>query len=216
MSANAVSGHAQSNIDGLAGDRYALGESEIVGLAINSPLLTLTADTITSSANISGDYGSIDPMGSSNLANASLSVAGQTIDLDANAAANTAILPGLLNPLGLSLVLNEQTMSDDGSGNASMITNALHLSFNDALLGLGVLNGDIVIGHSQASLSAIANPGNGGGDNGGNGGTPEVPAPGANWLFLIGGLALIMVGMKKQQHRFDASAPMTQGQLIAS
>lgn len=215
LSANAVSGHAQSNIDGLSGDRYTLGESEIVGLAINSPLLTLTADTITSSANISGDYGSIDPVGSSNLANASLSIAGQRIDLDANAAANTAILPGLLNPLGLSLVLNEQTMSDDGNGNASMITNALHLSFNDALLGLGVLNGDIVIGHSQASLSAVTAPGNGGDDED-NGGTPAVPAPGANWLFLVGGLALILIGMKKQKHHYNDNTAVTAERLITS
>jgi hypothetical protein len=36
---------------------------------------------------------------------------------------------------------------------------AIHISFADAVLGLGVVNGDIVIAQSFAELSAIPEPG---------------------------------------------------------
>ena len=93
---------------------------------------------------------------------------------------------GLLGLTGVSLILNEQILTGDGISNAGMAVNAIHLEFNDFTSGLGILNGDIIIGHSEAQVQALP---------------AQVPEPGT--LALT---ALALAAMLRFRHRGSTSA----------
>lgn len=96
--------------------------------------------------------------------------------IDGNAFANAAPNTELINLLGLRVVLNEQFPSGNGVTTAGIATNALHVSFLNFLLGTSLLNGDIVVAHSQAQISGVA--------------AAAVPEP-AVWLQMIGGFGIV-------------------------
>lgn len=132
--------------------------SEVNGLGVSIALanaLSLTADTVTSSATAACPAGTLTPSGSSVLTNPHLTVLGLVnVNLDANPLPNTAVLPLVLNPLGVSIVLNEQVVTGD-----TVTVNAIHISVNGGIIGLlGVLNADIVVAHSQATMADCALP----------------------------------------------------------
>ena len=79
-----------------------------------------------------------------------------TIDglLYANPVANTV----LLNLLGLRVVLNEQIASGDNVTSAGIMVNAIDVSFTNFLLGTNRLNGNIIVGHSQAAITGFLPP----------------------------------------------------------
>src|SRR6266536_5594892 len=59
----------------------------------------------------------------------------------------------LLDVAGVRVVLNEQTIGGDGATSRSATVNAIHVFYTNAPVpGLGVLNGDKVIAHSQAQI----------------------------------------------------------------
>ena len=64
----------------------------------------------------------------------------------------------LWNAGGILVVLNEQLLSGDGTSGLALAVNALRIEFTNAVLGLGLLNGQIVIAHSEASLAAVPEP----------------------------------------------------------
>jgi len=159
INATVIEGSASSDVDGFAGIRTTDSMGRVDGLGASvllSSVLGLDASMIQSNASITGDYGSLNMYGSSNLADVTLSILGATLDVDANAAANTV----LFDSLGIRVVLNEQIFGGDGIETAQLEVNAIHISFNDVAAGLGLLNGDIRIGHSFASMTAtIPSPG---------------------------------------------------------
>ncbi|MBO9580468.1 MAG: PEP-CTERM sorting domain-containing protein [Sphingobium sp.] len=64
-----------------------------------------------------------------------------------------------------------------------MQTNAIHLSLMDYLFDGKLLNGDVILGHSEASIKGYS---------------PAVPEP-ATWAMLIGGFALVGSCMRRSQ-----------------
>jgi uncharacterized repeat protein (TIGR01451 family) len=127
-----------------------------LGIVGNLQLLTLSASQISSSAQIAGTCGTaLTTTGSSQLTGAKLGGALASGTVNATPAANTE----LLNILGIRIVLNEQTVAGDGVTTSSLTVNAVHVYIANALLtGLGVLSGDVVIAHSQASLDCNGLP----------------------------------------------------------
>ncbi len=127
-----------------------------LGIVGNLQLLTLSAGQISSSAQIAGTCGTaLTTTGSSQLTGAKLGGALASGAVNATPAANTE----LLNILGIRVVLNEQTVAGDGVTTSSLTVNAVHVYIANALLtGLGVLSGDVVIAHSQASLDCNGLP----------------------------------------------------------
>ena len=167
VSADLVEGSAESNIDGGAGTRFvrASGGIEngdisvstlpVLGSGVN--VLNLTG-TLSSSAEISGDFGALTASGTSTIEELTLQIGAVTVDLSAyvnvSVPPNTSVNLSALGIAGLSLVLNEQVIAGDSS---SIQVNALHLVVDSSILGLGV-DANIVLGHSEASLTAVPEP----------------------------------------------------------
>ena len=100
--------------------------------------------------------------------------------LFANAAPNTV----LFNALGLSIILNEQIMFGDGITSSGITTNAINVGFNNFLSGTGLVNGNIIIGSTTASVMA--------------GTTAAVPEPGT-WATMLIGFGAMGVAMRRRR-----------------
>ena len=152
---------ASSDIDGLAGSKFAFGDSLVDDLNITvvpgtvvPSLITLTADTIGSDSTVSGDFGSMSAMGNMVLEDLAISVSGDPLTISANPDPNTV----LLDLAGIRIVLNEQ-VSSVNNGDASIETNAIHITLDDIVTSGGLLSGDIIIAHSEASMvGAVPEP----------------------------------------------------------
>jgi hypothetical protein len=152
LEANAI-----SNIDGGSGSRFSLSDSLVDDLdvtvvpgTITPDLLSVTADTVGSQSGVTGDYGSMAPLGSMILENLSISVSGNALTIPIAPAPNTV----LFDSLGIRIVLNEQfTVSN--LGNASQITNAIHIELDDVVTGGGLLSGNIIVAHSDAAMVGV-------------------------------------------------------------
>jgi hypothetical protein len=109
-------------------------------------LLTLQADAIESTAHVAGCGSALD--GSTHLVNVRLrGPLGLSINVPANPAPNTVIL----DVAGVRVVLNEQIAESSSGGLHSLTVNAVHVSVN-ALLGIGLLSGDVVLSQSQVQV----------------------------------------------------------------
>ncbi len=136
--------------------------------------ISLEATAVESNAAVSGDFNALSDTGSTTIAGvggvggtqAVLSVLGVEFVLDASAPANTPIIinssvSGLASLQGsISVILNEQLYSGDSLSSRSIDVNAIHVTFSDVgvnlgALGIGLLNGDVIISHSEAQMSAL-------------------------------------------------------------
>lgn len=200
LSTGVLNASAASNVDGGAGARessasgsvndlnFQIGTLDLLGL-ISSSVVDLTAGTIASNASVSGTPGSFVASGSTMLEGASLGVAdvsilglglGVSADLMASPSANLVIV----NALGLTVTLNRQLVNGVAGGSCAandchISVDAIALEFSDFLLGGGLLNGELTLGHSEASLSAV-------------------PVPAAVWLFGSGLVGLIGVARRRK------------------
>jgi len=143
-------------------------------------VLGISADTLLSTTSVSAENG-LSAIGSTTIEGLDLTglgLGGLLFDgsLFVNPDPNTV----LLDLLGLKIVLNEQIWSGDGVTDIGLATNALRVTFDDFLLGGNLVSGDIVLGHSQASISGyeITPP------------TSPVPEP-ASWALMIAGFGLV-------------------------
>lgn len=149
-------------------------------LALNG-LLSLGANAITSTTTVgiggvdnTGFYGT----GASTLAG--LTVTGSLLSsaIDGSAYANAAANTVLLSLAGLKVILNEQIKSQDITG-VAMQTNAVHIALSDYALDGSLLNGDIILGHSQAQIGGVPEP--------------------ASWAFMIVGLGAVGASLRRRE-----------------
>ena len=178
---NSLGASASATIDDLGVNFTPLN---LLGLDLVS--LNIGASAISSTTQVGVGPDGLWGSGSSYLAD--LDISGGLLGLLhldlaalAHAGPNTAINLG-----AISLIINEQqqTLTDSS---ISFFTNALHITLSDYLLNGHVLNGDIIIGHSEASLYGYvpASP-------------PAVPEP-ATWAMMLLGFG--MVGGAVRQRR---------------
>jgi hypothetical protein len=138
-------------------------------------LLSVGATTLTSTSQVSGGYAHLNATGGSVIEGLSIKLLGLNI-LTAEvtaAAANGTLAPnvgidfssiaGLASLGGVTVMLNEQIVTGDGITARGITTNAIHIGLDNvgvtvAGLGLATVNGDIIIGHSDASMTAVPEP----------------------------------------------------------
>ncbi len=185
LNASLLTSTAQSDypatLDASASATVATLSAGLTSKAILAPqlsLLGLAATTIQSTAAIDAANG-LTAIGSTTIQGLSLTglgLGGLSINgsLFVNPDANTV----LVDLLGLKIILNEQIVTGDGISDLAIETNAIRASFTNFLLGTNLLNGDIIVGHSQAAI---------------NGYTPmlgAVPEP-STWAMMLAGFGLI-------------------------
>jgi hypothetical protein len=158
IGADAVNGSAMSNVDGLPGIRTTSASGGVVGADVDLvtvpilgpgvSLLGLDA-TLSSTAQITGEHGSLAATGNTTIENLGLSIGLINVPLGAyvgvNVAPNTSVNLAALGILNASLILNEQIIAGD---NSSITVNAFHLSLN---IGNAAAT-SVILGHSQASV----------------------------------------------------------------
>ena len=157
ISSGEVTVNASTDVDGGPGTRTASADATILDLQLDltlvlTDIISITAAEITSAASVSGDFGALGSTGSSTFSAVSITVDDVTFALDPNYAPNTTIY----NQGGIVIIGNEQILIGNGTTARGITVNALRISLS--VLGIG---GGIVIGQSQAALSAIPEPGTG-------------------------------------------------------
>ncbi len=162
--AEAVNGTATSNVDGFAGSRTTTASGGVDGaqIGVNTiplvgggiPLLGINA-TLNSTAQITGDFGSLAASGTTTIENLGLTIDAIPVDLSAfvgvNIAPNTSVNLALLGIANSSLILNEQLIVPNQT---SITVNAFHLTTNLS----NVIIGEVILGHSQVAVTAIPEP----------------------------------------------------------
>ncbi len=112
--------------------------------------------TLNSTAQIVGDNSGFSATGSTTIQQLSLTILGIPVDLSAfvgvNVAPNTSINLSALGIANASLILNEQIVAPD---HTSIVVNALDLQFSAVL---GTIHGDVILGHSEAHVTAVPEP----------------------------------------------------------
>jgi hypothetical protein len=183
-----INASASSNIDGSAGAKYAMSSASVDELGISIlNALGIGATVVEADATASGDYGALSGLGTTTIAGLSLNSI-PLLDL--------TIPPDytLLNLLGVTVTLNEQTASGDGTSSAGIGVNAIHISFDDVpYLGIipnipgvaGLINGDIIISHAEAAIFASPTQ------------TNAVPEPGT--LALLGTGLVAAFGLRRRR-----------------
>ncbi len=127
-------------------------ENVEVWLAGDDPLFTLSATVVRAEATVWGPCGdALNGYGAVTIEDARLGGSlGSGLEIPVNPATNTV----LLNQSGVRVVLNERILTGSGFGSLRLVTNAIHIELDGAMVaGLGVLDGDIVLGHAEAELS---------------------------------------------------------------
>ena len=115
-------------------------------------LLSITADTVGSTADVSGECGvsDLEATGTTTIEGASV---GGTLGLGLNIDVNPPPNFELLNALGIRVVLNEQIVTGNGTDSRGITVNAIRIDLTDTILTLlGTLSGDIIIAQSQAQV----------------------------------------------------------------
>lgn len=146
ITAGILNAAAASDVNGLPGPRTTSASASVADFAISVlSVPVLTATLISSTAQVSGDFGSLMPSGSAAITG--LTVLG--VPVTVGTAPNTV----LFDALGLTIVSNAQTVTAD-----SIMVDSLDITFDDVGVdGLASLSGSIVLSHSQAQETAVPN-----------------------------------------------------------
>ncbi|GGI84882.1 hypothetical protein GCM10007973_21870 [Polymorphobacter multimanifer] len=147
--------------------------SALVGMQANFAV-TLRAATIASETTVTriGDVATLT--GTSTFSN--LDLAGPS-PFTLNLGANAQIDPNFVafDAGGLRIILNEQTLTGNGTTSQSLVTNAIRIVFSDYILGDRAITGDVIFAQSRATIDILP--------------SAVIPEP-AVWLQLIAGFGL--------------------------
>jgi len=147
-------------------------------------LITLTATTIQSFSQ-ANSAGGLDASGMTVIEGLVLSgSAFGSLVFDGSLFVNPTPNFILFSGGGLSIILNEQILSGNGTTNIGIETNAIHIAFNQFPIGTGFKNGDVIIAHTEAFATA-----------GLAGGIPEP----ATWAMMLIGFASVGISMRNRR-----------------
>lgn len=194
---NLNTGLLTSNSTGSATGAQATATVDNASLGIGGVLFlpnyfNLAATTVQSFSQ-ANSVGGLDASGSTTIEG--LTVSGTALGslfIDGSLFVNPDPNTILLNIAGLKIILNEQILSGDGTTGIGIATNAIHASFTNFPVGVGLTNGDIVIGHTQAFASV-------------GGQTGAVPEP-STWAMMLIGFGAVGYGLRKRGSRSLALA----------
>jgi hypothetical protein len=144
-----VTSTASSTIDDLS-----LGIHELGGF-LPLTFLDVTATTITSTSSASGLVHPNTATGSSSIEDLKISglALGLLPPIDLTGTISPPANDVILNLAGLTITLNQQiVMEAPGGTGISIETNAIAIDFSNFALGTGLVNGDIIVGDSFASV----------------------------------------------------------------
>ena len=152
--------------------------SQALGALVPTTALGLTADALGSTTTAGYGANGLYFNSASTITNLGLTgtvLTGLGIDVGAfaNATANTVALA----VAGLTVTLNEQKQIFSGSDIFAQ-TNAVHIALNNYALAGGLVTGDVILGHSEASAA--------------------VPEPGT-WATFVAGFGLIGGAMRRRR-----------------
>jgi hypothetical protein len=174
-----------TNVNGTATGAEATSTVNDLSLSIAglASLFNLSATTIQSYSQ-ANSVGGLDASGTTTIEGLNLGgtlLGALLIDssLFVNPAPNTILFSGG----GLSIILNEQIALGDGLTSIGIETNAIHIGLDNFLLGTGLVDGDIIIGHSQA-FATIAQ-------------AAAVPEP-STWAMMLLGFGAIGFRMRRR------------------
>lgn len=139
-----------SNVDGRAGSRFAYAAAVTGTFMVKVGTFSFTANAITTATRVTGGGGSLNAQTTVRFENASVNLGANSVAL------NSTYLPNfhLMNDKGISVTLNEQSTSGDGTSSKGRIASAVHIRLLNVPVNLGTLNGDIYIGRTFAQLKA--------------------------------------------------------------
>lgn len=208
LNANFLSVGAQSNVDGTAGSKTTSAfagspffldiDADVFGVAAPIELVQLGASLVSVSAQVTGDFGALVPSGTTTIFSGSLVVFGTNLSgtvfptptefpaantsftIDDTSLGGTGAFTG-----SITIVLNEQIVTGNGSTSSSITVNGIHATFNQfgrqTLSGFILLSGDLIVSQAQANQTAQA--------PGGGGTAQAVPEPSS--LAMLGVVGLI-------------------------
>ena len=164
-----------------------------------SNTISINAGVLNSTSTISGQNNAIQMTGTSTFQSLSISVLGTPINLanygtvvgnTVTFTPNTYIGLNALGLAGAGIHLNEQIKTFDNLGNYSVATNALRVELSGVTLGggVGLLQGDVVLGQSQTAVFANVS---------------SVPEPGS--IMAICAVGVTMLGFKRRKKVFDST-----------
>ena len=147
----ALTASDQSDVDGLAGTRTTLTAASVGAVTISIPrLFSLTFNSLTSFAGVSGDFGALGTLAQTSISGLAINGAAVTV----TSAANQVVF----NNGGLTVTVNAQSATGDKSSSANLSVNGIDVGFKNVTYGNTVLNGDVIFASSTAAESATPNP----------------------------------------------------------
>jgi hypothetical protein len=155
-----------------------------LGVDLDASILTLldvSATTLSSTSSVSGVGGTLSAVGSSTIEN--LNVSGLLIGapITLSGIISPPVDDTIFNVGGLAITLNYQNPLGNGVTSDGVLTIPLLISFNNFVLGAGILNGDIGLAASGAEIDT----------------TSPMPEPSA-WVGMLLGVGLIGAAARRR------------------
>jgi hypothetical protein len=145
-----TTGLLQDTASGNKGTGTATAMSTLASLDIAlDSVFTLTATAVSSKSSVTG---APSATGSTTLANLVITVLGSSVTIPVTPPANDVIF----DTAGLEIILNQQI--PDTHESAGITTNAIAIDFTKFPSGINLVNGDIDIAQSMASINVIPEP----------------------------------------------------------
>jgi hypothetical protein len=153
---------ADSNISGGITSGTATSSTTIDNLNLNvlntlvTPVLNITATTLTTSSSVSGTYGALTANGNPSFLGLTITVLG--VNVTGLVEASAGALVNISGLAGLRIGIDLATYSGDGVASQGVVTDNIVVDFNNAVTLGGTINGQLTIGESQASMTASPVP----------------------------------------------------------
>ncbi len=150
----------------------------------------LRADSIASQTSVTriGDVATLT--GTSTFSDLALAYPSPfTLNLGANAQVDPNFV--VYDADGLRIILNEQTLTGNGTTSQSLVINALRIVFSDFILGDRAVTGDVIFAQSRATIDFMP--------------SAVIPEP-AVWLQLIAGFGLTGLIIRRRRMSLQRSA----------